>query len=241
MLSRLRPARIRAAARRRVFEYRLRRTQLVSAGPLVHLGSDYGGWYIPEGVVDASWTCYCVGAGSDVSFDLELIKRYGARVRSFDPFEVLVDMAKREAGDDPRFSVHAVAVAPEDGPVIMYGRQDLEHGSVSAVNLYGVETSFERPGRSLPSLMRELGDERLELLKLDVEGIEYDLLPRLDLAGMGVQVLCVELHHNRSVREARALLASLQAGGYEVVHRKEPTSFTLVALDQIRHATPVDG
>ena len=33
---------------------------------------------VPGDLIDESWTCYCVGANSDVCFDLELIARYGA-------------------------------------------------------------------------------------------------------------------------------------------------------------------
>ena len=85
-------------------------------------------------------------------------------------------------------------MAAGDGPLLMYGRQDLEHGSVSAVNLYGAPQAFERPGRTLASLKAELGDERVDLLELDVEGSEYDVLAATDLRALGVRVLCVELH-----------------------------------------------
>jgi hypothetical protein len=36
--------------------------------------------------------------------------------------------------------------------------------------------------------MNELGDERIDLLKLDVEGAEYDVIPSFDLAALGVRV-----------------------------------------------------
>jgi hypothetical protein len=53
----------------------------------------------------------------------------------------------------------------------MVGRQDQERGSVSAVGLHAGET-IVKAGRSIPSLMRELGDETVELLKLDIEGLK---------------------------------------------------------------------
>jgi hypothetical protein len=65
--------------------------------------------------------------------------------------------------------------------------------------------------------MSELGDERIDLLKLDIEGGEYELLPLLDLRSMGIKVFAVQLHHTGSVREARRLIAGLRAQGYELV------------------------
>ena len=65
--------------------------------------------------------------------------------------------------------------------------------------------------------MDELGDDRIDLLKLDIEGAEYEVLPTLDLRELGVKVFAVQLHHNGSVRQARALVARLREQGYEPV------------------------
>ena len=122
---------------------------------------------------------------------------------------------------------YAIAPLPL-GPIELFGRQDHEAGSVSAANLYRTTRAFTRPGRSLPSLMRELGDDIVELLKLDVEGSEYEVLPGLDLDRMGVEILCVELHHNERPGRARELLDDLRIRGFDIAARKDPTSFTLV-------------
>lgn len=55
---------------------------------MLELGSSYGGWVVPGQLIRPGWTCYCVGAGGDVSFDLELIRRYGATVRAVEPADV---------------------------------------------------------------------------------------------------------------------------------------------------------
>ena len=219
---------LRSAVRRRAFERRLGRVPVESYEPLVHLGTEYGGWVVPDDVIDETWTCYCVGAGSDTSFDMELIGRYGARVRAFDPFPLLGEIALAEADGDPRFSFHAVAIAAQDGSIEMVGRPDAEHGSVSAAGLFDSGETFTRPARTVPSLMQELGDPAVDLLKLDVEGIEYDVVPSLDLRALGVRVFLVELHHTRSAATARRLIDALAADGYALVHRKHPTNFTFV-------------
>ncbi|MBJ7331707.1 MAG: FkbM family methyltransferase [Solirubrobacteraceae bacterium] len=224
----LRPAKIANAARRRVFERSLARAPIESRMPMVHLGTGYGGWWIPADTVTADWCCYSVGTGADVSFDVELLQRYGARVRAFDPYPRFGEMALEAAGHDPRYSFHPYAITAGDGPIELFGRQDEEAGSVSAVNLYGTRQAFVRSGRSLPSLMHEFGDNTVELLKLDVEGSEYEVLPTLNLDTMGTLVLCVELHHNESAGRARALLDDLRIRGFEIAARKDPTSFTLV-------------
>jgi FkbM family methyltransferase len=224
----LHPKKLRAALQRRWFGRRMSRVPTEPYPRLVELGSDWGGWTVPDDLIDESWTCYCVGAGSDVSFDLALIERYGARVRCIDPFHVFLEQAERQADGDPRITFHEAALATQDGPLRMYGAEDAASGALSATNLYRTERVVTKPGRSLPSLMAELGDERVDLLKLDIEGSEYDILPALDLPSLGVRTLCVELHHSRPVREARKQLDALRAQGYRLVSCKWPASYTLV-------------
>jgi FkbM family methyltransferase len=224
----LHPKKLRAALQRRWFGHRMSRVPTEPYPRLAELGSDWGGWIVPDDLIDESWTCYCVGAGSDVSFDVALIERYGARVRCIDPFRVFLEQAERQADGDPRITFHEAALATQDGPLRMYGAEDAASGSLSATNLYRTERVVTKPGRSLPSLMAELGDERVDLLKLDIEGSEYDILPALDLPSLGVRVLCIELHHSRTVREAREQLDALRAQGYRLVSCKWPASYTLV-------------
>jgi FkbM family methyltransferase len=223
-------AAIRAVHRHR-FERRMRSLDVSAVPGLKKLGSSDAGWTVPADSIDASWTCWCVGAGADVTFDIDLLNRHGARVRSFDPFHVFGEMAQRQANDNPLYSFHEVAVAPADGPLIMWGRQDLEQGGVSAVNLYGTRQSFERPGKTLATLKNELGDERVDLLKLDIEGSEYDVLENADLKALGVRVLCIELHGSVPARRAIDLVDGIRSQGYMLVHREDPVDLTFTAAD----------
>lgn len=227
-LAKLRPAKVRSALRRRRFEFVLERTPVRKDVPTLALGSSYGGWVIPD-VVQPDWVCYCVGAGGDVSFDLDLIRRYGVEVRGFDPVSSYVESARREAGEERRFSIHEVAIATKDGPIRMQVTHDEGSRSVSAAHLYDTEKFIELPGRSLDSLMSELGDTRVDLLKLDIEGAEYELLAQVDLRRLGVKVFATQLHHTGTVREARSLIGRLRDSGYVAVARRSSVKLTFLA------------
>jgi FkbM family methyltransferase len=217
LVRKLRPAKVSSAVRRRWFERRLGTLPLVPGRSLVDLGTTYGGWRIPDGVVGPDWVCYSVGAGGDISFDLELIRRYGATVRSIEAVEASVEHARAQAAGEPRLLCIHAAIAVADGPLRMQATHDPRSRSVSSAGLYDTSAWAEMPGRSLPSLAAELGDERVDLLKLDVEGGEYALLPALDLIGLGVRLFAVQLHHNGGVRGARRLIAGLREQGFELV------------------------
>lgn len=215
--SKLRPAKLRAALYRRAFERVLSATPLKGAPGLLDLGSAYGGWTVPEGLIGEGWTCYTVGAGGDISFDLALIERYGATVRAFDAVEEYVLESRAKAAGEPRFSAHHAAIALADGPLRMQVTHDSQSRSVSSAGLYKSEQYVELPGRSVPSLMAELGDRQIDLFKLDIEGGEYEVIPALDLRALGVKVFATQLHHTGSISGARGLVKHLRAQGYEPV------------------------
>lgn len=236
IVRRLRPAKIRSAIRRRWFEATMERTARRLGPSIVELGSAYGGWAIPEAVVRPGWLCYSVGVGGDVTFDAELIRRYGARVRAFDPVPKYVDWARDELGGVEGFSVHQAALALEDGPIRMGVTHDPQSESVSSAGLYEAREFVELPGRTLDSLMRERGDERVDLLKIDIEGAEYDVVPSLDLQAAGVALFAVQLHHTGSVRDARRLVETLRDQGYELVARRPAVKFAFLRSDLIHMA-----
>jgi FkbM family methyltransferase len=232
--SRLHPAKIRAGVRRRWFQREMERTTLRPTHGLVTLGDpDYGGWVVPGAAIEDGSLCYSVGAGGDTSFDMELIERYGARVRSIDPVEDYVRRAVQDAYGDERLTAHQFAIATADGPLRMQLTHDPGSESVSPVGLYESESYVEFQGRTIPSLMAELGDSRVELLKLDIEGGEYDVIPSLDLWALGVRVFATQLHHVGSVAEARQLVAGLAEQGYEPVACHPAVKLTFARRDLI--------
>jgi FkbM family methyltransferase len=228
----LRPAKIRNALRRRWFEYEIPRLRLQDAPGLIHLGhAAYGGWTVPGDLIGREWVCYSVGAGGDIEFDLQLIRRYDATVRSFDAVAEYVDQARELGAGEPRFSAHHAAIATSNGPLRMQRTHDAGSRSVSSAGLYESHTFMELPGRTLPSLMAELGDERIDLLKLDIEGGEYDVIPTLDLPALGVQIFAVQLHHTGSVGDARALVERLRRQGYVPVACRAAVKITFARRD----------
>lgn len=227
-LAKLRPAKVRTALRRRWFENRMERIETQPMDGLQALGSDYGYWVVPVDWIDSSWTCYCVGAGGDITFERELLTRYSPTVRSFEPDEDYVGRIEVSPEDAEHFSAYQIAITPADGPIRMQRTHIPGSRSLSPVHLYDTEDYVEVPGRSLRSLMEEFGDDSVELLKVDVEGGEYELVPTLDLAGIGVRVFCIQLHHTGTVRDAKALLAGVHEQGFRLVNYDEAVRLTFV-------------
>jgi FkbM family methyltransferase len=212
------PSAVRLAVLRRALSLAFRRAADPRGVRLERLGSDYGGWVVPVELIGDDWTVWSLGTGHDASFDVEVLRRWPrSRVRAFDPFARHLAGARELAGDDPRYTQHQVAIAAADGPITLTGTEDADTGHAHAPLPGREEPSFVASGRSIASLREELGDPAIQLLKMDIEGAEFDVLDGLDLRALGVEVLCVELHFNVSFARARATVAHVVEQGYRLV------------------------
>lgn len=213
------PSKLLDSLRVRRFRRAFAKLPIESGWDVAYLGTPYGGWAVPEGVIDANWVCYCVGAGGDISFELELLDRYGCEVVSFDPAEEAEAVAEGAAAGHARFTFMRVGIAEHDGTMQMWRASDPNHMALSSANLQRTKETVAVPVRSLSSVMEQLEHERIDLLKLALEGYEYELVPQLDLRALGVQVFDLELNQLAAPRRAAALVQHIRSQGYVPIFR----------------------
>jgi FkbM family methyltransferase len=106
--------------------------------------------------------------------------------------------------------IHA-ALGGEDGRSAI-----TNNGSCSRTGDSGTRTEIV-PLKTLASLMREQGLERIDLLKMDCEGAEWDILPEAESVLPRVRQICMEFHCERGWTSER-LAQWLRTRGYRVWH-----------------------
>lgn len=224
----VRSGRLRNALVRRRFELELAATVRPRASePIEHIGSSYGGWDTPLGRIAEDSIVYSFGIGADVTWDLGVIERYGCEVWGFDPAPEAGEHVREVAGDESRLHFECLALWNADGHVPMWRSDDPSAMTLSGVNMHQQPTAVDVVARRLSTLMADHGHERIDILKVDVEGAEYDVIEPREVAAAGVEVVMIELHHTRPPHVARRLLGGFSALGYAVCARKL-TNFTLV-------------
>ncbi len=194
---------------------------------LVRLGSPDGGWWVPAGAVRPGAVAYCAGAGEDVSFDLELYRR-GLNVVTIDPTPRAAAHVASVRPDDERFQFVPVGLWHEPAELTFYAPDDPSDVSHSALNLQRTDAARAFTARvdTLAGIMAALGHDRVDLLKVDIEGAESLVLPALLRTGPHPPVVCFEYDQPQSSRGLLRLLRAFQAGGYRLVCR-ERWNFTL--------------
>jgi FkbM family methyltransferase len=186
------------------------------------IGTRYGGCTIcPQGLNSAS-VVYSVGIGEDVSFDLALIDAFGCTVRGFDPTPRSIAWV-RSRGLAAQFQFHDFGLSDHDGTLALHLPRDPTHVSGSLVNRPGTEvTTIEVPVRRLKTAMDTLGHTRLDLLKLDIEGAEYEVVDDILSSWtepIPIQQLLIEFHYRffpDGLDRTRRTIAALNGRGFRI-------------------------
>jgi FkbM family methyltransferase len=199
-----------------------------SPEPLIRLGTDYGGWWIPAATPPGT-VAYCAGAGLDISFDKALLAR-GCYVTTFDPTPAAIAHIEAENIRDGHFRFVPVGWWSNDdelwfaAPAIRPGAQRVSH---SAVIDRGGDGGFHAKVNSVRALMKELGDDVVDLIKMDIEGAEYRVIGDLLEHGPLPTVLCVEFDQPHPLRETLRTVRSLRGAGY-VLARIDGLNYTFI-------------
>lgn len=172
------------------------------AGPRVFLGSEYGGWWVNPDLLSRDAVVFGVGVGTDVTFDLALIERFGCTVHAFDPTPKSIAWVKANSFP-PRFQFHPVGLSDADGELLftLPGAHPT-WASYAATPADSVEakTASDRvtcPVRRLDTLLRDLRLPAIDLLKMDIEGAEYAVVKDILAGPHRPRQLLIEYHYLR--------------------------------------------
>lgn len=184
---------------------------------------DGGWWFSPQGLDDSS-IVYSLGVGDEINFDMALIDKYGVGVFAFDPTPNSVDML--DASNLPeKFHFHPWAVMAEDGTLKFYPRlkKDGTKSDVMFTMIPEEETKddvIEVPAYSLSTIAEKLGHQRIDLLKMDIEGAEYEVLEGLLHSPILPAQLLVEFHHRfveNGLDRTYGIIGRLRDAGYRII------------------------
>ena len=181
----------------------------------------HGDWFVCPAGLTASSIVYSLGIGRDVSFDLSMIVRFGVDVHAFDPTPSALEWLRHQTFPG-QFRMMEFGVAGFDGEAEFSPPEDAGNPS------FGYRgRSSEGKGavicqvRRLASLMQMLDHSEIDLLKMDIEGAEYEVIEDLVSSGVRVNQLLVEFHHRKpgmGAGKTRQAVAQLRRVGFELFH-----------------------
>jgi FkbM family methyltransferase len=209
-------------------------TRVYPRRDLQEIGTKYGGWVIPTQLLDSNSVCYCVGCGEDISFDLGLIDQFGCDIYAFDPTPRAIQYVNKVAADNTKYHFFALGLWDREGILDFFVPRNPTHVSHSLVNLQKTEDCIKVNVDRLSSIMAQNQHQKLDLLKLDIEGAEYKVINSIIEDRIDIEIICVEYdecfnpldrHYKERVRES---VNKLVSAGYKLVCIQSKGNYTFV-------------
>src|SRR5262249_7281319 len=146
--------------------------------PTIFVGSSYGGWRVAERGLSGKSVVFDIGVGEDASFARGLIERFALTVHAFDPTPRSISCVGSQTWPS-LFHFYPIWLSTHDGELRLHAPEDPHHVSHTVVGAAGGGHTITVPVHRLTTLLEMSGETKIDLLKMDVEGAEYDVIEDL--------------------------------------------------------------
>jgi FkbM family methyltransferase len=183
-------------------------------------GSTYGGFYLCPEYLNESSIVYSFGIGEDVSFDNAIIKNHDCHVFGFDPTPKSINWVKGQKQHE-KFHFYEFGISNKSEFVDFYLPKNPEHVSGSATVQQHIDISRKVSVhmKTLGDIMHELGHKHIDVLKMDVEGSEYDVIEDILNSKISITQILIEFHdrfHEEGELKSKQAIEKLNRNGYEI-------------------------
>ena len=183
-------------------------------------GSEYGGFFVCEDIFKNrdEIIVYSCGVGNDISFDLEIIKKYKrSKILAFDPTPISLKWIEKKKLPY-NFFFFPIGISDKNGIEKMYFPKN--HAVSYGIFNWDTEDKDEImvEMQTLERIAEQHGHKFIDILKMDIEGSEFVVLNSLDFKKIQFGQILVEFHE-RFLENGNEILkktmAVLEENGYE--------------------------
>lgn len=186
-------------------------------------GKQNAGFYVCLDLLSEQSIVYSFGIGEDISFDEQLIEKKGCKIYAYDPTpKSKIFLEQRTCSS--RFHFEPFGIANYDGVTKFYLPENDEYVSCTTYNRWGYDENKKRPlivdVKKLSTLMKGNGHTHIDLLKMDIEGSEYDVIDNIIDEKIDISQICIEVHHRFpgiGVEKTKEMVKKLNEKGYKIV------------------------
>ena len=189
-------------------------------------GGDHG-WVVDYSKLNSNSIVYSVGVGSNIDFDLALIEQLKLKVYAFDPTPRSIEWIEKQCLPKS-FKFLPVGLGSKDGEMEFFPPRKESSTHFSPIDRYDnleVET-IKAPVKTLKSIAQELDHQTIDLLKMDIEGAEYEVIDNLEEQELEINQILIEFHHmykGISLDDTKKAIDKLRKLNFELFHISQRT------------------
>jgi FkbM family methyltransferase len=186
-------------------------------------GNLYGGFYVANGSLCENSIVYSLGIGEDVSFDLDIIEKYNCKIFAYDPTPKSVKWVNKNISNK-NFSFSPIGISDEKGTKLFYLPKKSNHvsGSLKKINTVNESNGVKLQFDTLKNQIIKNNHKKIDLLKMDIEGSEYDVIDSILNEKIEIDQILVEFHPHlvQNGREkTKSSIYKLEKFGYKCFAR----------------------
>lgn len=189
------------------------------------VGNKYGGFYIANNSLSNNSIVYSIGIGEDVSFDLDIIEKYNCKIFAFDPTPKSINWVDKNVLNK-NFNFSPVGISNEKGSKSFYLPKDSKHvsGSLEKISTVNESNAVELDFDTLKNQMIKNKHHKIDLLKMDIEGSEYDVIDLIVTDKIQIDQILVEFHPHLvqdGRKKTKSTINRLESFGYKCFARSD--------------------
>ena len=164
--------------------------------------------------------------GSVGLFTQWILDRFGSdtEVAAMEPNPTAIEGFKSVHGERSWISLYEAAAASFDGELEL--GINPENSTISSINMK-TDNKLKVKAMTIETMMADLGWTDADILKIDIEGAEYDILDKMQ--SFPFKFILLEFHDNTG--QLDAVIEKLETKGYELDIRKEDTRYKTTSND----------
>lgn len=187
-------------------------------------------WGILKGSLGRDSFVVSAGVGKCITFEQAIVRKFGSAVVLLDPSPTGIKTMSTVGNEGGHLDFRPIGLAARTGS-LNFGKPDVEEEG--SFRKGSANDGLKLDCVSLKDLLDSERKTRIDLLKLDVEGFEYEILLFAIRNKIEIDQICVEIHTNRAITigetvfSAFWLIARLRLAGYAIVYNRN-MDFTFV-------------
>lgn len=205
------------------FIYRLLQRKEVWVRPQINvnvswMGNKDTGFYVVPELLDENSIVYSFGVGEEIPFDKALIKHFSCTVFAFDPTPKSINYVKKN-GNIEKFIFFPYGIYKENGNVDFFLPKNPNYVSGSTYKEDSLGEKISVPVKRFSAILTELGHTKVNLLKMDIEGTEFDVIDEILESKLNIPQIAVELHHrfkNIGIAKTMDFIRKMNNAGYKI-------------------------
>jgi FkbM family methyltransferase len=161
---------------------------------------------------------YSFGVGWCIKFDIGLINKFGMKIHAFDPTPDSISWIKRQNTSE-KLRFYEFGLADFDGSISLHPNINPKRISHSIYKYSGtIKQTISGSVKRLDTIMGELGHTHIDILKMDIEGAEYQVIKDLKNTNIRPTQILLEFHHffnDELLQKTKNAIITMREMGYK--------------------------